>query len=377
MSDKEFGTTFEKFDLSPTVMEALKKCGYKKPTPIQEKAIPVLKNGRDLLGLAQTGTGKTCAYSLPLLDKLFKNKKKARPARMRALILAPTRELATQIYGSLKKYGKGLAFSNACIIGGEGKKLQIRAMGKGVDILVATPGRLLDLIEEGHVLFNQLEFFVLDEADKMFDLGFIHDVKKIIEKLPDEKQSAFFSATMSSEVVGLSKSFLKNSIEVEVDHKEGKIVQKVQFVEEGLKPVLLKKLLRKRSVKSALVFTQTKNKADRVVQNLEKAYIKAVSLHGDKTQEDRNRALSLFKKGEVKVLVATDLASRGIDIPFVELVVNYDLPQNPECYIHRIGRTGRAGKDGMSVSYFLKEEEQLLKNIEVYLNTSLEIKTNY
>ena len=354
-------------------MGALEKCGHKKPTPIQEKSIPILKEGKDLLGLAQTGTGKTAAYSLPLLDKLFKNKKKARPARMRALILTPTRELATQIFENLKIYGKGMAFSNACVIGGEGKKLQIWAMGKGVDILVATPGRLLDLIKEGHVLFNQLEFFVLDEADKMFELGFIHDVKKIMEKLPDERQSAFFSATMSPEIMDLSNSFLKNASRVEVEHKEGNIVQKVQFVEEGLKPVFLKKCLRKRSIKRALVFTKTKIKADRIVQNLEKSYIKGISLHSDKTQEDRKRALSLFKKGEVKVLVATDLASRGIDIPFVDLVVNYDLPQTPECYIHRIGRTGRASKDGMSISYCLKEEKQSLKRIENYLNASLEV----
>ena len=373
MSDKELVTAFESFDLSPILMGALEKCGHKKPTPIQEKSIPILKEGKDLLGLAQTGTGKTAAYSLPLLDKLFKNKKKARPARMRALILTPTRELATQIFENLKIYGKGMAFSNACIIGGEGKKLQTWAMGKGVDILVATPGRLLDLIKEGHVLFNQLEFFVLDEADKMFELGFIHDVKKIMEKLPDERQSAFFSATMSPEIMDLSNSFLKNASRVEVEHKEGNIVQKVQFVEEGLKPVFLKKCLRKRSIKRALVFTKTKIKADRIVQNLEKAYIKGISLHSDKTQEDRKHALSLFKKGKVKVLVATDLASRGIDIPFVDLVVNYDLPQNPECYIHRIGRTGRAGKDGMSISYCLKEEKQVLKRIETFLNASLEV----
>jgi ATP-dependent RNA helicase RhlE len=368
--------TFDDFDFFPVLNEALKKCGYKTPSPIQSQAIPHLKEGKDFLGIAQTGTGKTAAFALPLLDRLARNKKKARPARMRALILTPTRELASQIYESLKIYGKGLAFSNACIYGGVGISTQIRTMGKGVDILVATPGRLLDLIREGCILFNQLETFILDEADRMLDMGFIRDVKKIIEKLPEERQTAFFSATMAPEILALSETLLKDPVKVEVDPSSSTvetIQQNVKFVEMADKANLLKKILRRRSVKSALVFTKTKEETDRVAHYLEKSYITVASLHGDKTQIEREYALSLFRKGKIKVLVATDIASRGIDIPHVGLVVNYNIPENPENYVHRIGRTARAGRSGMALSFCSKEEKKLLFNIEDLINLSIPV----
>jgi ATP-dependent RNA helicase RhlE len=358
---------FSDLNLHLSILSALEKKGYKHPTPIQEKAIPHLLEGKDLLGIAQTGTGKTAAFSLPILNHLAKNRIKARPARMRVLILTPTRELASQIFDNINTYGKEFNFHNALIFGGVGERPQIMSMGRGVDVLIATPGRLLDLMDQGHIRFEQLEIFVLDEADRMLDMGFIHDVKKIISKLPPKRQTLLFSATMPASIAQLAASILKNPQRVEVTPQSTtveRIDQKINFVAKGNKPALLKEILKDKSAKSVLVFSRTKHGANKIVAHLEKVQITSAAIHGNKSQGAREKALENFRSGRIRVLVATDIASRGIDVPGVSHVINYDIPNEPEAYVHRIGRTARAGREGIAISFCDETERGLLKAIE-------------
>ncbi len=361
---------FASLNLLPSILAAVTKQGYTTPTPIQGQCIPHLLNGRDLLGIAQTGTGKTAAFALPILNRLAKNKIKTKPARVRSLILTPTRELASQIDANIKTYGKGLNLFSTVIFGGVGPRPQIMAMSRGVDILVATPGRLLDLMGDGHVLFEQLEVFVLDEADRMLDMGFLRDVKKIIAKLPKKRQTLLFSATMPDDIARLATSLLKDSIRVEVTPEEKtveKIDQKINMVDRSNKPLLLKNILEDQALKSVLVFTRTKYGADRVVKHLTRASIDSAAIHGNKSQGARERALGGFRTGKVRVLVATDIAARGIDVSDITHVINYDLPNDPKSYVHRIGRTARAGRDGVAISFCDQTEVKLLKDIEKFI----------
>ncbi|PIP96054.1 MAG: DEAD/DEAH box helicase [Bdellovibrio sp. CG12_big_fil_rev_8_21_14_0_65_39_13] len=369
-------TDFNSFSLLPTILEALANKGYTSPTPIQEQAIPHLLNGRDLLGIAQTGTGKTAAFSLPIINRLFTDKKKAKPARMRSLILTPTRELAAQINDNVKTYSKGLGLKSAVIYGGVAQKPQVEAMVRGVDILIATPGRLLDLINEGHVLFDQLEVFVLDEADRMLDMGFIRDIEKIVKLLPAVRQTMLFSATMPNDIARIANKLLKNPERVEVTPESTtveKIEQKVNMIDGTLKPIFLKHILKDQSIKSVLVFTRTKHGADRVVRHLEKDRIQSAAIHGNKSQNARERALGDFKAGKIRVLVATDIAARGIDISQVSHVINYNLPEDPKSYVHRIGRTARAGRSGVAISFCDESEVKFLKGIEKLINIKIPV----
>lgn len=373
-------SSFDSFELHDSIKTALKNKGYESPTPIQAQAIPHLLEGRDLLGIAQTGTGKTAAFSLPIINRLAKNKIKTKPARVRALILTPTRELAAQIEENIKTYSKDLKLFCAVIFGGVGHRQQIMNMGKGVDILVATPGRLLDLMDDGHVLFEQLEVFVLDEADRMLDMGFIHDVKRVIAKLPPVRQTLLFSATMPSDIASLAGTLLNDPVRVEVTPESTtveKIDQKLLMVDRSNKAPLLNTLLRDQSIKSALVFTRTKHGANRVVQNLEGAKISAAAIHGNKSQNAREKALGDFRAQKIRVLVATDIAARGIDVSHVTHVINYDLPDDPKSYVHRIGRTARAGRDGIAISFCDDSERGLLKDIQKSINATIPLETNH
>ncbi len=358
---------FSSFNLLPSILANLTKKGYKTPTPIQEKSIPHLLNGADLLGIAQTGTGKTAAFALPILDRLSRKKIKVRPSRTRVLILTPTRELASQINDSFIAYGNGMGLSSTVIFGGVGERPQIQAMSRGIDVVIATPGRLLDLMSYNHVQFDQLEVFVLDEADRMLDMGFFNDVKKIIAKLPKEKQTLLFSATMPNDIASLANTLLNKPIRVEITPQATtveKVEQRLNWVTKTNKPSLLKNILKEKNIKSALVFTRTKHGADRVVKHLDSVEIKAAAIHGNKSQGAREKALDDFRSGRLRVLIATDIAARGIDVPGVSHVINYDIPNDPASYVHRIGRTARAGRTGIAISFCDESEQQLLKSIE-------------
>ncbi len=359
--------TFEQLGLIEPLLKALKTEGYTTPTPIQQQSVPVVLEGRDLLGCAQTGTGKTAAFALPMLQILHSDGRNAKGFKhIRALILTPTRELATQIDESFTSYGKHTGIRQEVIFGGVSQHAQTIALRNGTDILIATPGRLLDLMNQGYIHLDHLEIFVLDEADRMLDMGFIHDVKKIIRVLPREKQTLFFSATMPPAIAGLADSILNNPVKVEVTPPSStaeKIEQSVYFVGKREKQSLLVHLITEHNITRTLVFTKTKHGADRVVKDLRMANIKADAIHGDKSQPARQNALSNFKNGRLKVLVATDIAARGIDIDDLTHVINFDLPNVPESYIHRIGRTGRAGASGIAFSFCDGEEMPLLKDI--------------
>ncbi len=360
-------TDFKKLNLSTKILSALNAKGYIHPTPIQKESIPHLLEGRDLLGIAQTGTGKTAAFALPILDNLTKSSNKVRPNCVRSLILTPTRELASQIADNIDRYGGDLNLRHKVIFGGVNIKTQIRDMRKGFDILIATPGRLLDLMNQGQVRYAQLEIFVLDEADRMLDMGFIRDIKKIIAKLPKKRQTLFFSATMPKDISSLANSILDNPIRVEVTPPSStveKIDQRVNLVQKSNKLPLLKEILRQEDAKSVLVFSKTKHGANKIVKYLDEKSIAAAAIHGNKTQGAREKALDDFRKGKNKVLVATDIAARGIDIPDITHVVNFDIPQDPESYVHRIGRTARAGKSGIAISFCDPSEHLLLKSVE-------------
>ena len=358
--------TFQELNLLPQLLKAVDELGYVQPSPIQAQAIPPVLKGKDLIGCAQTGTGKTAAFAIPILQRLHGHVSK-RHTPIRALVLTPTRELALQIKESFDQYGKYLELRHTVIFGGVGQAPQVEALQKGVDILVATPGRLNDLCSQGHIDLSGIETFVLDEADRMLDMGFIHDVRKVIARLPEKRQTLLFSATMPQEIADLSRTILKNPVRVEVTPQSSTvdaIEQRLYKVDKGNKKLLLQEVLKDKSLDSVLVFTNTKHGADRVVKELGRAGIAAMAIHGNKGQTARIRALESFKSGAIRVLVATDIAARGIDVNELAAVVNYELPNVPETYVHRIGRTGRAGRGGVAVSFCNFDELAYLKDIE-------------
>lgn len=368
---------FRDLNLIMPIQKALEKEQYSIPTPIQERAIPSILAGRDLLGCAQTGTGKTAAFAIPILQILSREKRTpGQNHHIRALILAPTRELAIQIGESFEAYGQYLNLKTIVVYGGVSQNQQTNALRSGVDILVATPGRLLDLISQGYIKIQHVEMFVLDEADRMLDMGMVHDVKRIIAQLPRKKQSMLFSATMPEGVSKLVDSILVNPVRIEVKKRastEKGIKQVVYFVDGKDKVSLLAHLLQNKSLISVLVFVRTKHKADRVAKALVKEGIKAQAIHGDKSQLARQSALNGFKNREFRVLVATDVAARGIDVEELSHVINFDLPNIPETYVHRIGRTGRAGKGGVAISFCDNQEKPYLKDIEKLLSKFIEV----
>ncbi|AKB84869.1 ATP-dependent RNA helicase RhlE [Methanococcoides methylutens MM1] len=350
--------------------------GYVEPTPIQELSIPHLMNGRDMIGIAQTGTGKTAAFILPILHNMSESYKAPRPRFPKVLVLAPTRELAAQIGDSFSTYGKFTRFKHTVVFGGVGQMPQVKALSKGVDSLVATPGRLLDLMEQGHVNLSSVEYFVLDEADRMLDMGFINDVYKIVDLLPQKRQSLFFSATMSPEISKLARKLLSNPAHVEVTPQATtveRIDQFIFFVDSEDKNELLLHLLRGKHLECVLIFTRTKHRANKVTEMLNKNNIPAGAIHGNKSQTHRTKTLQSFKTGELRVLVATDIAARGIDIEDISHVINYDLPNIPESYVHRIGRTARAGADGTAYSFCAADERDFLRDIEELTNMEIEV----
>ncbi|WP_322107689.1 DEAD/DEAH box helicase [Dongia mobilis] len=358
---------FASLNLVEPLMQAVTESGYTKPTPIQAQSIPALLEGHDLLGLAQTGTGKTAAFVLPMLQRMMANRKQPQPKSARALILTPTRELAVQINDSIKTYGRHLPLRSTVIFGGVGSVPQINTMRRGVDFVVATPGRLLDLMNQGHVSLSSVEFFVLDEADRMLDMGFIRDIRKIVATLPVRRQTLLFSATMPNEIADLANSLLTKPKRVEVVPQSTtaeRIDQIVYMVSKTNKRRLLAELLNGPGVTRSIVFTRTKRGADRVSEQLERDGIRSAAIHGNKGQSARQTALNSFRNGSVKVLVATDIAARGIDVDGISHVVNYDLPLEPESYVHRIGRTARAGATGIAISLCDGEERSLLRDIE-------------
>lgn len=360
--------TFKDLGLIEPILKALEDQGYTQPTPIQQQSIPILLRNKDLLGCAQTGTGKTAAFSIPILQHLYNNIKLSdKHRKIKALVVTPTRELAIQIAESFTNYGKYTGLKNAVIFGGVKQGAQTRTLQQGVDILVATPGRLLDLMQQGFISLRDIEYFVLDEADQMLDMGFIHDIRKIIAKLPPKRQSLFFSATMPSSIVALSRKILGNYEKVTIKPQQAtaeKVDQAVYFVSKKAKIKLLIHLLETKVKDSTLVFSRTKHGANKIVKLLDRAGIKAEAIHGNKSQGARQKALENFKKGETNVLVATDIAARGIDVFALAFVINYDLPNIPETYVHRIGRTGRAKASGIALSFCDKEERPYLQSIQ-------------
>ncbi len=353
---------------------AIRAENYTVPTPIQAQSIPHLLAGRDLLGSAQTGTGKTAAFALPILHQLESRRQPAVPGALRGLILSPTRELAVQIGESFQTYGQFVRFRQAVIYGGVNQNAQVRALKRGVHLVVATPGRLIDLMEQGHIRLNQLKTFVLDEADRMLDMGFLPALSRIISELPKDRQSLFFSATLPPKIIQLAQHLLRDPVRVDVVPKTTsieKIEQRVLFVEHGGKRALLESLLKGEDVERALVFTKTKRTANVLSEKLMHSGIKATAIHGNKTQNARQRALDSFRRKQVQVLVATDVAARGIDVDGITHVINYDLPMEPENYIHRIGRTGRAGAEGVALSFCTPQERGDLRAIERLIGMKL------
>ena len=368
--------TFAELDLIAPLQRALADVNYKTPTPIQAQTIPAAMRESDILGCAQTGTGKTAAFALPILDRLGKWNRKAIPNRPFVLVLAPTRELAIQIGGSFATYGRHLHLRQSLVYGGVNQGSQVRALKRGAHILVATPGRLLDLMNQGYIQLDQLEVFVLDEADRMLDMGFLPDLKRIISHLPDARQSLFFSATMPPKIIELTQRLLTDPVSVNVTPKTTsveKIEQRVFFVERRGKQALLRKTLCAGDVEQALVFTRTKRGANTLTKQLVRSGIQATVIHGNKSQNARQRALAAFRQKHVQVLVATDVAARGIDIDGISHVVNYDLPIEPENYVHRIGRTGRAGAEGVALSFCTAQERNELRAIERFIGQKVPV----
>ena len=366
--------------LIPSLQRALRDTGYQTPTPIQEQSIPHLLKGRDILGCAQTGTGKTAAFTLPILQYLDLNRKQPVKGRPRVLILAPTRELAAQIDESVRTYGRHLRIFHTVIFGGVSQVPQVKKLQRGLDIVVATPGRLLDLMQQGHLNLDAVEVFVLDEADRMLDMGFIHDIRKVIAQLPEKRHSLFFSATLLPEVMTLAHTLVRQPVEVTITPDQPtveKIEQKVMFVGKRDKTSLLVKLLGDQALDKVIVFTRMKFMANRVAQKLNAAGISAAPIHGNKSQTARTLALDSFKDGRVRVLVATDIAARGIDVDNITHVINYDLPNEPETYVHRIGRTARAGAEGDAVSFCSAEERGFLRDIERLIHQKIPVDRNH
>lgn len=368
--------TFKELKLIEPILKALREKGYDAPTPIQEKAIPVVLNRRDLLGVAQTGTGKTAAFAIPILQLINNNVAdfSARP-KIRALIVTPTRELAIQIDDNIKEYSKFTKIRHAVIFGGVKQGRQVEKLKKGVHILTATPGRLLDLIQQGFISLDDIKLFVLDEADRMLDMGFINDIKQLLKHLPKKRQSLFFSATMPDNIVELSNTILYKPLKVEVTPVSSTaetIKQFVYYTNRTSKGDLLHHIITSKNIDQVLIFTRTKHGADRVARKLTKQNIKASSIHGDKAQNQRQKALNDFKDGKLKALVATDIAARGIDIDKLTYVINYEIPNLPETYVHRIGRSGRAGEDGIAISICEPEENAYIKDIQKLIGNKIE-----
>lgn len=367
---------FSSLQIIDPILKSLNDEGYTNPTPIQAQAIPIVLKGIDLLGCAQTGTGKTAAFAIPILQLLNENKSLDRNRKIKSLIVTPTRELAIQINDSFNAYGKFLKVKSTVIFGGVSQNPQVLELQTGTDILVATPGRLLDLMNQKIISLNDIKIFVLDEADRMLDMGFIHDVKKILAALPKKRQSLFFSATMPPEIIKLAGTILHNPMSVSVTPVSSTvdlIQQFIYFVEKDQKPELLVDVLNDSSIKTALVFTRTKHGADKVVKILQKNQIKAEAIHGNKGQNARQRALSNFKAQTTRILVATDIAARGIDVDDLEYVINYDMTNVPETYVHRIGRTGRAGAKGTALSFCAEEEKPYLQSIEKLIRKKIAV----
>ena len=367
---------FEDLQLMPEILKALKEEGYTEPTSIQQKAIPLVLKREDVLGSAQTGTGKTAAFAIPIIQHLAKRQKPDGKRKVTTLVVTPTRELALQIGDSFTAYAKYTSIKNTVIYGGVGQSSQTQALKRGVDVLVATPGRLLDLMEQGYITLQHVRYFVLDEADRMLDMGFIHDIKKIIAKLPKSRQSLFFSATMPKNIVDLSNQILINPKKVAVNPVSSTaetIQQYLYMTNRENKKELLLHILKDSSIEQVLVFSRTKHGSDRIVRNLRKKKIECAAIHGDKSQNQRQKALKSFKKNQIRVLVATDIAARGIDIDKLRHVINYDIPNESETYVHRIGRCGRAGEDGISISICEPEENAYIRDIEKLIKKKIEV----
>ncbi|MFR3329857.1 MAG: DEAD/DEAH box helicase [Odoribacter splanchnicus] len=359
--------TFKELNIIQPILKAIEEKGYNRPTPIQQKAIPVALARKDILGCAQTGTGKTASFAIPIIQLLQTDPIITKRKGVKALILTPTRELALQISECINEYAKYTPVRHGVIFGGVNQRPQVTMLQKGIDILVATPGRLLDLMSQGFLNLDQVKYFVLDEADRMLDMGFIHDIKRILPKLPKEKQTLFFSATMPDSIVALTAALLKNPVKITITPDSptvDAIEQFVYFVEKAEKGRLLISLLQQAENQSVLIFSRTKHNADRIVRVLGKAGIGSQAIHGNKSQAARQSALGNFKSGKTRVMVATDIAARGIDINELPLVINYDLPDVPETYVHRIGRTGRAGNAGTALTFCSQEERKLVDNIQ-------------
>ena len=388
--------TFKELNIAEPILRAIGEKGYEKPTPIQEKGIPIALLGRDMLGIAQTGTGKTAAFAVPIIEQIIKLQKQERADNLanqsqterqktqsrktrreiRALILTPTRELALQIDECFADYGKYTGVKHAVIFGGVKQNSQVEKLRRGIDVLVATPGRLLDLMGQGYINLKNIKYFVLDEADRMLDMGFIADIRRVLPNLPQKRQTLFFSATMPKDIVTLSKSILTDPVRVEVTLVSSAvdiIEQKLYFVEKPQKKSLLIEVLRKEKNKTALVFSRTKHGADAISRILKRAGIESEAIHGNKSQNQRQRALSDFKEGKIKVMVATDIAARGIDINKLDMVINYDMPDVAETYVHRIGRTGRAGESGTALTFCSQDEHSMVKSIQKLTGKKLEM----
>lgn len=367
---------FTDLGLIDPILNAIEEQGYSQPTPIQEQSIPILLKKKDLLGCAQTGTGKTAAFTIPILQHLHTEGSNDQRKKVKALIITPTRELALQINESIRAYGKFTKLRSAVIFGGIKQTKQVNTLKQGVDIIVATPGRLLDLMGQGYISLKNIEYFVLDEADQMLDMGFIHDIKKVIERLPQRRQSLFFSATMPKSILDLSKTILHQEERVSIQPEQTtaeKVEQAVCMVAKEKKVALLAHLIKSRDAKSNLVFSRTKHGANKLVKKLAKEGITAEAIHGDKSQGARVKALEGFKAGRINVLIATDIAARGIDIDELSMVINYDLPNVPETYVHRIGRTGRADASGVAISFCSQDELTYLRDIQKLINREIEV----
>ena len=374
-------TTFKELALATPIQRALAEQNYVTPSPIQAQSIPILLKGRDLLGIAQTGTGKTAAFSLPILNALHKNPRRPQRKTARVLVLTPTRELATQISQSFDSYGRNMRFRKTLIFGGVGKNPQINAMKPGVDVLVACPGRLLDHMNEGALDLSGVEFFVLDEVDRMLDMGFLRDVKKIVAALPRKKQSLFFSATLAPTIKDLAHQILVNPASVSIEPEKTtaeKVDQRVCFIDKGSKKdLLLRHLADQRGQGLTIIFSRTKHGANKLCKSINSHGFEAEAIHGNRSQAQRDRTLEKFKKGTLPILVATDVAARGVDVKDVTLVINMDLPNEADSYVHRIGRTGRAGATGSAVSYCAPEEHEFLMDIEKLIQQKIPVESDH
>ncbi|TPE44893.1 DEAD/DEAH box helicase [Pontibacter mangrovi] len=367
---------FEDYRISDEIKKSLSKLGFKKPTDIQFKAIPPIMKGEDVLAIAQTGTGKTAAFAIPVLDRLQFSKNRKRGDGIKCIVMVPTRELALQITEVFNEIGRGTRVTTFCVFGGVEQGPQIAKLEDGIDVLVATPGRLFDLVSQGHIHLHRVETLILDEADHMLDLGFIHDIRQLITKLPRQRQTLFFSATINEKIKELAYSLVNKPVRIQISPKDPvskNVDHSVMYVEMEDKRFFLERVVKQNPDKKILAFVRTKVRAERVVAAMERVGIQAISIHGGKEQKDRLDVMRKFKKGEVKLLIATDVSARGIDIPNVEYVVNYDLPEQPENYVHRVGRTGRGTEKGIAVSFCSLEERPILEEIQQYLTKDIKV----